>query len=159
MVKGGEKWGISRDTYRLMFVGQYQHALDLKGRLAIPVKFRADLKKAVVTKGLEQCLVVYPKKQWDQLATKLAALPITQANSRAFVRLMLAGAMEVSVDSQGRVIIPEYLREYAGLEKKTVVTGLYDRVEIWDEMRWRQYQAATEKNSSAIAEALQDLGV
>lgn len=142
-----------------MFVGQYAHSIDAKGRLAVPAKFRGELKKAVVTKGLEQCLVLYPKKQWDVLAGKLAAMPISKANNRAFARLMLAGAMDVEVDSQGRIILPEYLRQYAGVDKKVVITGLYDRLEIWDEARWTAYQAATEKNSTEIAEALQELGV
>lgn len=142
-----------------MFVGQYAHSVDAKGRLAVPAKFRNELKKAVVTKGLENCLVLYPKKQWDVLAGKLAALPISKANSRAFARMMLAGAMDVSVDSQGRIILPEYLRAFAGLDKKVVITGLYDRLEIWDETKWQQYQSETEKNSGEIAEALNDLGV
>ncbi len=142
-----------------MFVGQYAHSVDAKGRLAVPAKFRNELKKAVVTKGLENCLVLYPKKQWDVLAGKLAALPISKANSRAFARMMLAGAMDVSVDSQGRIILPEYLRTFAGLDKKVVITGLYDRLEIWDETKWQQYQSETEKNSGEIAEALNDLGV
>jgi MraZ protein len=142
-----------------MFVGQYAHSVDAKGRLAVPAKFRNELKKAVVTKGLENCLVLYPKKQWDVLAGKLAALPISKANSRAFARMMLAGAMDVSVDSQGRIILPEYLRTFAGLDKKVVITGLYDRLEIWDEAQWHKYQSETEKNSGEIAEALNDLGV
>lgn len=142
-----------------MFVGQYAHNIDDKGRLAVPARFRADLKKAVVTKGLENCLVVYPKKKWDVFAEKLAALSVTKTNSRAFARLMLAGAMEVSVDSQGRVILPDYLRTYAGLVKKVVITGLYDRLEIWDEAGWQKYQSETEKNAGNIAEALTDLDI
>jgi len=142
-----------------MFVGQYAHNIDDKGRLAVPARFRSDLKKAVVTKGLENCLVVYPKKKWDVFAEKLAALSVTKTNSRAFARLMLAGAMEVSVDSQGRVILPEYLRTYAGLVKKVVITGLYDRLEIWDETSWQKYQSETEKNAGSIAEALTDLDI
>lgn len=142
-----------------MFVGQYSHHIDAKGRLAIPAKFRSDLKKAVVTKGLDDCLFLYPKKEWDKLAQKLAALPISKANTRAFSRLMLAGAMDVEVDSQGRIILPEYLRQFAGLEKKTVIIGLYNRLEIWSEVRWHKYNLANEKNSVANAEALNDIGV
>jgi MraZ protein len=142
-----------------MFVGQYTHNIDSKGRLAVPAKFRAQLKKAVVTKGLDNCLFLYPKKEWDELATKLAALPISRANTRAFSRLMLAGAWSVEFDSQGRIILPDYLRQFAGLNKKTVIAGLYNRLEIWNESTWNKYKAETEKNSGDIAEALDDLGV
>ena len=142
-----------------MFVGQYSHNIDTKGRLAVPAKFRGELKKAVVTKGLDNCLFLYPKKEWEKLAEKLAALPISKSNTRAFSRLMLAGAMDVSVDKQGRIILPDYLRKYAGLSKKTVITGLYNRLEIWDEKIWDKYKTETEKNSTDIAESMEDLGV
>lgn len=143
-----------------MFIGEYQHSLDEKGRLAVPVKFRKDLAKgAVVTKGLDNCLFVYTNKEWEQLAIKLAALPISKANTRAFSRLMLAGAMDVSLDKQGRVILPEYLREYAQLSKRIIVTGLYNHLEIWDEEQWTKYKLSTEKDSSSIAEALEGLDV
>lgn len=143
-----------------MFIGEYQHSLDEKGRLAVPVKFRKDLSKgAVVTKGLDNCLYVYTNKEWEQLAKKLAALPISKANTRAFSRLMLAGAMDVSLDKQGRVILPEYLREYAQLSKRVIVTGLYNHLEIWDEEQWKKYKLSTEKDSSTIAEALEGLDV
>ena len=142
-----------------MFVGQYQHNLDPKGRLAIPAKFRAELKKAVVTKGLDNCLFLYPKKEWDKMAEKLASLPISKANTRAFSRLMLAGAMEVEFDKQGRIVLPDYLREFAGLKKNAIIAGLYSRLEIWDEDKWNAYKQETEKNSTDIAEALNDLGV
>ncbi len=143
-----------------MFIGEYTHNIDDKGRLAIPTKFRAALAKgAVVTRGLDRALAVYPAKQWKELAEKLAAMPISQSKSRAFSRLMLAGAMDVSLDKQGRVMLPEYLREYASVNKKVVVTGLYDRLEIWDEAAWSSYKATTEKESNEIAEALGELGV
>jgi len=143
-----------------MFIGEYQHALDDKGRLAVPVKFRHDLKDgAVVTRGLDNCLFVYTKPAWQKLAAKLAALPISQANSRAFARLMLAGAMDLEVDNQGRVLLPDYLRAYAGLKKDVVVAGLYDRVELWDKTKWNSYKKTTEKSSGSIAEALGELGV
>ncbi|MBU1039346.1 division/cell wall cluster transcriptional repressor MraZ [Patescibacteria group bacterium] len=143
-----------------MFIGEYQHALDDKGRLAVPVKFRLELKSgAVVTRGLDNCLFVYTKSAWNVLAKKLANLPISQANTRAFARLMLAGAMDVEVDSQGRVLLPDYLRSYAGLKKEIVVAGLYDRLELWDKSRWAIYKKTTEKSSTAIAEALGELGV
>ncbi|MDO8668841.1 MAG: division/cell wall cluster transcriptional repressor MraZ [Candidatus Buchananbacteria bacterium] len=142
-----------------MFVGQYSHNIDSKGRMAIPAKFRHELKKAVVTKGLDNCLFLYSKKEWDKLAEKIASLPISKSNTRAFSRLMLAGAMDVDVDGQGRVILPEYLRKFAGLNKQTIIIGLYNRLEIWDEKRWEKYNLENEKNSVSNAEALDDIGV
>ncbi len=143
-----------------MFIGEYKHNLDAKGRLAIPAKFRVLLEGgAVVTKGLDSCLFLYPKKEWEQLARKLAALPISKANTRAFSRLMLAGAAEVDFDSQGRIILPEHLRKFAGLNKTTVVAGLFDRLEIWDEAIWEAYKEGTEAKSGDIAEALGELDV
>lgn len=143
-----------------MFIGEYQHNLDDKGRLAIPAKFRFELKKgAVVTRGLDNCLFLYTKKEWEKLAEKLATLPISQANSRAFARLMLAGAMDVEIDKQGRAILPEYLRIFAGLKKNVVVAGLYSRIEIWDTDKWQNYKTQTETNSNEIAEKMAELGV
>ena len=143
-----------------MFIGEYSHSLDDKGRVAVPVKFRAALKGgAVVTRGLDNCLFLYTKKAWQELAGKLAKLPISKANTRAFARLMLAGAMDVDFDNQGRIMLPEYLRKFAGLKKKLVIAGLYDRLEIWDEVAWSKYKRGTEKKSAAIAEALGELGV
>ena len=143
-----------------MFIGEYSHNLDDKGRLAIPAKFRRELLKgAVVTRGLDNCLFLYTKKEWEKLADKLAALPISQSNSRAFARLMLAGAMDVELDKQGRVVLPEYLRSFAGLKKSTVIAGLYSRIEIWDEEKWNVYKQQTETNSNEIAEKIAELGV
>jgi MraZ protein len=143
-----------------MFIGEYNHNLDDKGRVAVPAKFRAMLKGgAVVTKGLDGCLFLYTNKEWQELAVKLSKLPIGPANSRAFSRSMLAGAMEVDFDNQGRIMLPEYLRKFAGLKKKLIIAGLYSRLEIWDENAWNKYKQGTEKKSADIAEALGDLGV
>lgn len=143
-----------------MFIGEYSHNVDDKGRLAIPVKFRSDLSKgAVVTRGLDNCLFLYTKVEWAKLAEKLATLPISQANSRAFARLMLAGAMDVEVDKQGRIILPEYLRQFAGLKKEVVLAGLYNRLEIWDSATWSTYKGQTESQSGSIAERMAELGV
>ena len=153
----GETWGITR---KFMFIGEYSHNLDDKGRLAIPAKFRRDLSKgAVVTRGLDNCLFLYTKIEWEKLAEKLAVLPISQANSRAFSRLMLAGAMDVELDKQGRVILPEYLRQFAGLKKSVIIAGLYNRLEIWDEENWNKYKGQTEAESGVIAERMAELGV
>ncbi len=143
-----------------MFIGEYNHNLDNKGRLAVPVKFRDDLKKgAVITKGLDGCLFLYTMSEWKILAEKLSKLPISQSNTRAFARLMLAGAMDVQVDKQGRVVLPDYLRKYASLKKKIIIGGLYNRLEIWDENNWEKYKGKTEKESGDIAEKLGELGV
>lgn len=143
-----------------MFIGEYNHSIDEKGRLAVPGKFKMELSKgAVVTRGLDNCLFLYPKKEWQVLAVKLAKLPISQSNTRAFSRLMLAGAMDVSLDKQGRIMLPDYLRKYASISKKVVIAGLYNRLEIWDEAIWEKYKSGTEKDSVDIAEALGELGV
>lgn len=143
-----------------MFIGEYRHTIDTKGRIAVPVKFRTALAiGAVVTRGLDGSLVLYTRNEWKALADKLAHLPIAKANTRAFARLMLAGAMDVSLDGQGRVMIPDYLRRYAGLKKNAIFAGLYNRLEIWDAVRWNRYQASTEAKSGTIAEALGELGV
>jgi MraZ protein len=143
-----------------MFIGEYQHTLDEKGRLAIPVKFRKKLSGgAVVTRGLDNCLFVFSTGEWKKLAEKIAALPMTNADSRAFSRLMLAGAVDVETDKQGRVIIPDYLRQYAGLKKDAVVAGVFSRMEIWDRATWNKYKAKTEKNAEGIAERMSDLGI
>ncbi len=143
-----------------MFIGEYKHSLDDKGRIAIPKKFRKSLTKgAVVTRGLDTSLFLFPKEEWDKLAEKLASLPLGQSNSRAFARLMLAGAMDVSMDKQGRVVLPEYLRTYATLNKKTIVAGLYNRIEIWDETKWRAYNKKLENDAESVAEKLGELGI
>ena len=143
-----------------MFIGEYSHNLDEKGRLAVPKKFRADLSKgAVVTRGLDNCLFLYTKTEWKKLADKLATLPFSQANTRAFARLMLAGAMDVLVDKQGRIMVPDYLRSFAGLKKGVVVAGLYNRLELWDQEKWVEYTTKTEKESNEIAEKMAELGV
>ncbi|MEK7657792.1 MAG: division/cell wall cluster transcriptional repressor MraZ [Patescibacteria group bacterium] len=143
-----------------MFIGEFQHNLDLKSRIAVPAKFRPKLSGgAIITRGLDHCLFVFANKEWEVLAQKLIALPLAQANSRAFVRLMLAGAMDVEIDKQGRILIPDYLREYATLRKETIIAGLYNRIEIWDAETWKQYKAKTESASDEIAEKLSELGI
>ncbi|MFA6131331.1 MAG: division/cell wall cluster transcriptional repressor MraZ [Patescibacteria group bacterium] len=143
-----------------MFIGEYHHQIDEKGRIAIPTKFRGDLAHgAVVTRGLDASLFLLPLEEWGKLAEKLAGLPLGQANSRAFARLMLAGAMDVELDKQGRFVIPEYLRTYAGLGKKVVIVGINTRLELWDEAVWEAYRSRTEEDASAIAEKLGEIGI
>jgi len=141
-----------------MFIGEFYHSLDAKGRLAVPTKFKADLRKgSVVTRGLDASLWLFPYDQWEALAAKLAALPLSKSNSRAFARLMLAGAMDVKMDRQGRILVPDYLRTYASLKKRAVLAGIYNRIEIWDEDAWSKYKKSTEKESDAIAEQLETI--
>ena len=143
-----------------MFIGEYNHTIDEKGRLAIPTKFRIEFKNgAVVTKGLDNCLFLFTKKSWNELANKLSKLPISQSKSRAFARLMLAGAMDVKLDKQGRIMLPDYLRKYGQLKKKSIVAGVFNRLEIWDEKAWDIYKQSVEKESTDIANELGDLGI
>lgn len=143
-----------------MFIGEYKHTIDIKGRLAVPVKFRADFKLGtVVTKGLDNCLFVFTKKSWQELANKLSKLPISQSKSRAFARMMLAGAMDVKLDKQGRIMLPDYLRKYSKLNKKAIIAGVFNRLEIWDEDLWKEYKESVEKESTKIANELGDLGI
>ena len=141
-----------------MFIGEYKHSIDQKGRLAIPFKFRALLKKGcIVTKGLDNCLFLYTKQQWNRMAEKMSRLPFNKANDRAMARHFLAGAMEVGFDKQGRITLPEYLRIFAELKNKVIIAGLYDRLEIWNQTAWEKYKQSTEKESNAIAEALDNI--
>ncbi|MFA6252839.1 MAG: division/cell wall cluster transcriptional repressor MraZ [Patescibacteria group bacterium] len=143
-----------------MFIGEYKYNLDDKNRLAIPSKFRNLFPDgAVITKGLDNCLFIYTAKEWQKLVDKLSNLPISQAKSRAFSRMMLAGAMDVVLDKQGRIILPDYLKQFADLNKQVVLAGLYNRLEVWDEKAWSKYQRVSEKDSNQISEGLVDLGI
>ena len=148
------------NLWKTMFLGEYTYLIDEKKRLAIPVKFRKLLgKKVVVTRGLDNCLFLYPVLEWQKLAKKLSQLPLSQADARGFARLMLTGAMEVNLDNLGRILIPDYLKTYALLKKKVVIAGVYNRVEIWDEGKWQEYKKKTETTVGDIAERLKELGV
>ncbi len=143
-----------------MFIGEYKHNIDAKGRMAVPAKFRQVLKKgAVVTRGLDNCLFLYPKDKWQEMAKKFADLPISQSKARAFARHMLAGAVQVEFDNQGRITLPDYLRQFATIKKRAIIAGLFDRLEIWDDEAWNKYKTSTEKSSDDIAESLSELGV
>lgn len=143
-----------------MFIGEYSHSIDAKKRLALPSKFRGELgEKVVVTRGLDRCLFVYPMRTWEQLSEKLGALPVGEPGTRSFIRLMFAGASDIELDSQGRVLLPDNLKEYAGLGRDVVVAGLFNRLEIWDREAWNGYKVEAEKNTDAIAEQLGRLGV
>ncbi|HUD21096.1 MAG TPA: division/cell wall cluster transcriptional repressor MraZ [Candidatus Saccharimonadales bacterium] len=138
-----------------MFLGEYTHSLDSKGRISVPSKFRADLgASAIVTKGLDGCLFLYPKGEWEVMANKLASLPVSSSSARAFARLMLSGAMEVEIDKFGRVLLPGYLRTFAGIKSEVVVTGVAQRIEIWDKTAWGTFTTDAESKSSELAENL-----
>ena len=150
-----------------MLIGEYKHNLDAKRRLAIPSKFRKELGEglpagqagAILTRGLDNCLFIFPSKYWAPFAEMLAGLSMAKQDTRAFARLFLSGATEIEFDSLGRILIPEHLKKYADLKKSIVVAGLFNRLEIWGEERWVSYRANLEKNSDAIAEKLGELGI
>jgi len=141
-----------------MFMGEYQHSVDAKGRLFIPARFREGLgDRFVVTKGLDGCLFVYPRPEWEALEQKLKSLPITRGDARAFVRFFFSGATECEVDKQGRILIPGNLREYARLEKDGVIIGVSSRVEIWAREQWERYNNLAASSYEEIAEKIVDL--
>ena len=123
-----------------MFFGEYQHALDTKNRIIVPAKLRDGLgNKFVITKGLDGCLYVYPLTEWKILEEKLKTLPLTNKDARAFVRFFFSGACEIELDKQYRGVIPQNLKEYAGIEKDIVSIGVLSRVEIWSKEKWDEY--------------------
>lgn len=140
-----------------MFMGEFQHTIDPKGRLIVPHKFREALgEKFIATKGLDNCLFVYSQEEWHQLEEKLKTLPFTRPDVRAFVRLFFSGATECELDKQGRILLPANLREHAKLEKDVVVLGVATRVEIWALNQWENYSGS---NASAYEDIASDLGI
>lgn len=143
-----------------MFMGEYLHALDTKGRLIIPARFREELgDKFIITRGLDHCLFVYPINEWKVLEEKVRSLPTAQADVRAFVRFLFSGAVEAEMDSQGRVGLPQNLREHAEIERELYVNGVSTRVEIWSKERWENYAASAEESYEQIAESIVSLGI
>lgn len=143
-----------------MFIGEYLYTIDQKKRVAIPSKFRKELgKKAIITRGLDDCLVIYPVGEWQKLTKKLENLPNGQIDARGFARIMLSGAVDVELDKLGRILIPDYLKDYSKLKKKVVIAGVFNRIEIWDETKWQEYKKKTEMAVGDIAERLKELGV
>ena len=143
-----------------MLIGQYEHTIDSKKRLALPAKFRGELgDKVVITPGVDNCLTVFTEKQWQLESEKISRLPIGQAEARSYTRVMLAGAMESALDKLGRILIPDYLKKYAGLNKDVVICGLSNRVEIWDKAAWDGYKQKAEKDVADIVSKLGPLGI
>lgn len=143
-----------------MLIGEYTHTQDEKKRISLPAKFRKELgKKMVITRGLDNCLFMYTMKNWEVVAEKLGSLSMGASDTRGFNRFMLAGAVELEIDSNGRILIPEFLRDYAGLSRNVVFAGVHSRVEVWNEDKWRDYQSKILKSADILAEKLGEIGV
>ena len=148
------KWGA-----KVMLMGEYNHTIDAKGRLIVPAKFREILgDEFVVTKGLDNCLFVYPNDEWQKFEEKLQTLPLTNKNARQFTRFFLAGAASVEVDKQGRILLPSVLREFAGLEKDVVLVGVASRIEIWSRDRWNESISTYDDDMDEVAANMESLG-
>jgi MraZ protein len=140
-----------------MFIGEYRHTFDPKNRISLPAKFRKELGRAVVvTRGLDSCLFIYPKKAWEKEAANIARHSTGTAAGRGYSRFLLSGASEAEVDSAGRILVPDYLKKFAALRTKTVVAGVSERVELWDEEAWDRYTKTIERDADQFAESLGD---
>ena len=143
-----------------MLLGEYEHSIDTKGRIAMPAKLREGLGgKFIITKGLDGCLFVYAMDEWQRVEQKLASLPMSRKTARDFTRFLFGGACEGECDKQGRVLLPASLRRYAGLERETVIVGVGSRAEIWDAAKWQQYNEESAEDVNELAEQLADLGI
>lgn len=143
----------------MMFIGEYEHSLDEKNRVSLPKNFRKDLgRKVVMTRGLDNCLFVYSRANWEKVAARLQELSFAQADTRGFNRFILSGAAEVEVDSAGRILVPDHQKQFAGLKKTIVFAGVNDRVEVWDSAKWESYKSRIEKQADALAEKLGEIG-
>ncbi len=141
-----------------MFMGEYHHNLDSKGRLIIPAKLRSQIgSRMVFTRGMEGCIFGYTMESWHEIEAKLAQLPLTKRNVRSFMRLFYSGAMESEFDKQGRVNLTTTLKKHAGLTKECVIVGVSNRIEIWSAKRWDKYSAAANESYDDIAETLNDI--
>lgn len=142
-----------------MLIGEYRHTLDDKNRVSLPAKFRKELgSKVVVTHGLDKCLFVFSQKGWEKFSGDLAQLSLVQADRRKFSRFMLGGAVETDVDSAGRILLPDFLKEFGDLKTRVVIAGVHSRAEIWSEERWSAYKGAVEKDIDVLAEKLGEVG-
>lgn len=143
-----------------MLLGEYEHSIDTKGRIAMPAKLREGLGgKFIITKGLDGCLFVYAMDEWQRVEQKLASLPMSRKTARDFTRFLFGGACEGECDKQGRVLLPATLRRYAGLERDAVIVGVGSRAEIWDAAKWQQYNEESAEDVNELAEQLADLGI
>ncbi len=143
-----------------MFLGEYQHSLDPKGRVTIPAKFRDELgDRFVATKGLDNCIFLYPEGEWKIIEEKIKVLPFTRADVRSFARFFFSGASELEVDKQGRILLPANLRDYASIERDAIIIGVGSRIEIWSHEKWADYNQTAEASYEHIAENLVDFGL
>ena len=143
-----------------MFIGEYEHSVDAKGRVIMPAKLREDIgEKFIVTKGLDGCLFAYSLEEWNNFEAKLKTLPLTNKNARDFVRFFLSGAVECEIDKQGRFLIPGNLRTYATLEKEIIIIGVGTRIEIWNREEWKKYSSDENISADEIAENMTMLGI
>lgn len=148
VLKSVIKWG------EIMFMGEYHHNIDAKGRLIIPSKLRDDLgDNFIVTRGLDGCLFLYPQRHWNTIINKYKELPDTK-NKRQFLRIFLSGATKCEYDKQGRINIPKPLTDYAALEKDCIIIGVDEKLEIWSKERWESFISDNEENMSEIADSL-----
>ncbi len=143
-----------------MFLGEFEHTLDEKGRFTIPAKYRAQLESGlVITRGIDRCLVLHPMDHFMELATKVSNLPVTSREARGFRRLEFSGAADVEPDKQGRVGLPTVLREYARIDKQIVIIGMFDYCEIWNPETWQEFKQRSYEDSEALAEQFANLGI
>ena len=143
-----------------MLLGEYNHSIDTKGRVSVPSKLRLDLGESfIVTKGLDNCLFAYSKTEWETFETKLKSLPLTNTNARNFVRFFFSGATECEIDKQGRINIPQNLREYANISKDVTIVGVGTRVEIWDKEKWDNYTSEENMDVNELAIQMSNLGI
>lgn len=141
-----------------MFIGEYNHSVDTKGRVSLPARFRDDLSaNFYITKGLESCLFIYDEEEWKTIDSKMRQLRVTAKAARSFSRLFYGSAQEISTDKQGRILIPNALRDYAEIDKEVVIIGVSNRIEIWDKDKWDDYMATTSVSYEDLAEELEDL--
>lgn len=142
-----------------MLIGEYTHSFDEKNRISLPAKFRTEVgKKIVITRGLDACLFLYSGKAFEKFSEKLEDLSMGSVESRGFSRFLFGGAADVEVDSAGRILIPDFLRTFAKIEKSAIFVGVRERVEIWNEEMWATYRAKIEQQGDSLAEKLGDIG-
>lgn len=142
-----------------MLIGEHTHTLDPKNRVSLPAKFRKELgKRVVITNGLDQCLFLWSVSEWHKFSEKLSNLSLVEGDKRKFSRFMLGGATEVEIDSAGRILIPDFLKNFAGLKEAVIFAGLHSRVEVWSEKNWNAYKRGVEKDIDTLAEKLGEVG-
>ena len=143
-----------------MLIGEYEHTLDVKGRLIMPAKLREDIgDKFIITKGLDRCLFGFSLSEWEQFEDKLKSLPLTNKSARDFVRLFLSGAISIEIDKQGRFLVASNLREYASMEKEVVIIGVGTRIEFWSKENWNKYNNSDSISAENLADNMTMLGI